>query len=95
MRDVAGGHVLAGDFLAVEVDYCAVVHHEAQREVVHQRRVCHGEYVAEVAGDATVGRIWAAVDDRRFIAVAVTQLAGAGGPASVVERLGPPLCSLI
>src|SRR5205085_2682741 len=83
--DRAGGHVVAIDLFAVEVNDGAVVANEPQRERGNGGRVGDAEALAEVGGDELVVGVGSVGDDGGFVAVAVAELGGAGFPGGIVE----------
>ena len=77
--DVAGGHVVAVDLGAVEVDHGTVVTQQLEGERPHRCGVRGRELVAEVVGDMS------GVDECRLVAFVEPELRRAAGPARIVE----------
>ena len=95
IADRGVGQVAAEDFHPVQIDHRAVVAQHPHDQVGERGQVGDGEAPPEVGGDVFAGRTGAVADHGGFVAVAVTQLGGAGRPGRVVEVRSPPGRALI
>ena len=86
------GGEIAGDAGPVQIDGVGVVVLHLQGQAGGLGGVGDGEMLAEIAG----GIAGSGAGDRGgFVAIAVAEFGGAGGPGGVVERLGPPRGALV